>query len=176
MRVLNFFGGPGSGKSTTRAKLFGLMKSAGWRVDEAPEFAKDLTYERSWDLLGNQLFVTAGQEQRLNRLNGQVDWCLSDSPLTLALIYGQGRFDSKWYHDFVWGLFDHYDNVNVFISRAKPYEAYGRTQTEDEARQIDVKLREIMGKRIHLEVPGDRQAHKTIFAYLEGLRADAAQS
>jgi hypothetical protein len=167
MRVINLYGGPGTGKSTTRANLFGLMKGKSLLVDEAPEFAKDLTYEENWSLLANQGFVTAGQEQRQARLNGKVDWCVSDCPLPLAIYYARGtRYDTEWYRNFVWGLFDSYSNINIFLERVKPYQKYGRTQSEDEAKEIDRYLLNLMKGRIHFYVRADEEAHKNIFEHL----------
>jgi len=168
VRIINLYGGPGVGKSTTRARLFGRMKTAGLKVEEATEFAKDLTYDRAWSQLSNQAYVTAGQEIRLDRLKDQVDWCLSDSPLPLGILYtaAGSRFDTDWYRAFIWGLFDTYDNFNVLLTRAKPYQAYGRSQDETQARDLDVQLAKLMAGRIDLVVPADKFAHKVIFDHL----------
>lgn len=168
MRVINLYGGPGVGKSTTRAKLFGKMKGAGLKVEEASEFAKELTYAKAWDQLRNQAWVTAGQEMRLDRINGQVDWCISDSPLPLGILYTEAgtRFDTDWYKAFIWGLFDSYQNFNVLLTRDKPYQAYGRSQTEDEARALDAQLATLMDGRIDLVVPGNQAAHRVIFDHI----------
>lgn len=41
-KVINLYGGPGTGKSTTAAMLFAKMKLAGFNCEYVPEFAKDL--------------------------------------------------------------------------------------------------------------------------------------
>lgn len=43
--VVNLFGGPGCGKSTTMARLFADLKTRGLNVEMVSEFAKDLVYE-----------------------------------------------------------------------------------------------------------------------------------
>ena len=171
MRVINLYGGPSTGKSTTRANLFGLMKAHHLKVEEAPEYAKDLTYEKNLSALSNQFYVTGGQSYRLTRLEGQVDWCLSDSPLPLGILYVQpdGRFDADWYRSAIWGMFDSFENVNVFLRRVKLYQGYGRSQTEIEARALDERLRVLMAGRIDLEVDGDGEAHVKIFEHLKTL-------
>lgn len=73
MKLINLYGGPGTGKSTTRSGLFCLMKRAGLKVEEVTEYAKDLTYEESWALLKNQQHVTGEQDRRQRRLLGKVD-------------------------------------------------------------------------------------------------------
>ena len=39
--VINLFGGPGCGKSTTMARLFADLKARGYNVEMVSEFAKD---------------------------------------------------------------------------------------------------------------------------------------
>jgi hypothetical protein len=166
VRTLNLYGGPGTGKSTTRSLLFGLMKLGGHKVEDVPEFAKELTWTESWGTLSNQRFVFAEQEHRLRRLKGKVDWVITDSPLPLSIIYGRGEFDDPVWHDEVWRVFDGYDNVNIFLERVKPYAAYGRSETEDEARVLDSRIRRLMGQRIDLFVPGDAKAPARIMNLL----------
>lgn len=166
MRVVNLLGGPGTGKSTTRSLLFGLMKLGGHKVEDIPEFAKELTWEKSWGLLGNQRLVFATQEHRLHRLIGNVDWAITDSPLPLSIIYGRDRFDDPEWHAEVWRTFDGYDNVNVMLERVKPYQTYGRNETEDEARIIDNRIRRLMDERIDYFVPADAQAPARIMNFL----------
>ncbi|AXQ69166.1 thymidylate kinase [Caulobacter phage CcrBL9] len=166
MKVVNLYGGPGAGKSTTRAGLFYKMKMAQLVVEETPEYAKDLTYEKNWTALTNQWLVIGEQNHRLNRLRGQVDYAVTDSPLPLGLMFATPAFQTEWFTDAVWGLYDTYDNVNIFIERAKPYQKFGRNQSEDEARLIDRKLRHLMRDRIDLYVPGDENASDRIMGFL----------
>ncbi|TYO65512.1 hypothetical protein FXV83_16395 [Bradyrhizobium hipponense] len=57
--VINLIGGPGSGKSTTAAGLFFLMKLAGLKAELVVEYAKELSYDENWSTLKNQLHVLA---------------------------------------------------------------------------------------------------------------------
>lgn len=174
MKVLNLLGGPGTGKSTTRAGLFFKMKLAGHKVEEVSEYAKDLTYEQSWLLLKNQQHVTGEQDRRQRRLIDKVDWAITDSPLPLGLIYAAGTaFDNDHYRNSVWSAFDGYDNVNVLLERVKPYAAYGRSQDEDQARIIDNRIRRLMRDRIDFYIPADEHAPDRIMDVL-GLERLAA--
>jgi tRNA uridine 5-carbamoylmethylation protein Kti12 len=137
VKVINLFGGPGCGKSTTAAALFVKMKNRGMKVELVTEFAKDLTYEKRGRALSNQLYVLGKQDQRLRRLEGHVDWAITDSPLILSLAYAQSPFDQDWYTNTVVGLFNTYDNFNVNLIRDKPYATFGRNQTEEEAEALD---------------------------------------
>ncbi len=70
-KLINFFGGPSTGKSTYAAELYSDMKKRKLSVELVTEFPKDLI----WDgldtiLLCDQLFVFANQHRRINRLVG----------------------------------------------------------------------------------------------------------
>ena len=64
--VINIFGAPGAGKSTTAAALFALMKLEGYKVELVTEHAKDLTYSESFKELNDQLKVFGEQNHRMN--------------------------------------------------------------------------------------------------------------
>jgi hypothetical protein len=166
MKVINLWGGPGAGKSTTRAGLFYAMKMKQLKVEEAVEFAKELSYEKNYVTLQDQWKVTGEQHRRINILRDQVDYAITDSPLPLGILYADGRYDADWYRDAVWGLFDSFDNINVYVERVKRYQPFGRNQTEDEARIKDRELRRLVGERIDLYVPGDELAVGRILTFL----------
>lgn len=168
MKVINLWGGPGSGKSTTAAGLFAHMKLNQMKVELVTEFAKDLTYENSFITLSNQLLVTGQQDHRLRRLEGQVDYIITDSPLPLGLMYASGVFKSDWFQNCVIGAYNSYDNINFFVRRVKPYAMVGRTQTETESDQISNALINMLERYNlpYIEVDGDCKAHKLIYRHL----------
>lgn len=138
-KVINFFAGPGAGKSTTAAGLFYTMKKLGKSVELVTEYAKECVYDNSIDKMADQFYLLAKQNRRLDRLVGKVDYIITDSPLLLCAYYGElyGRhFDII---DTVSRqLFDKYDNLNVFIHRNKPFNPNGRLGGEDNAKRADV--------------------------------------
>ena len=137
LKVINLFGGPGTGKSTTRAMLFSIMKQCHMNVEEVTEYAKDVTWERNFDLFSDQLFVLANQNRRLSRLQNKVEWAVSDSPLLLSIHYVTPEYLPRNFQNLVFEVWDLYDNYNFLIERNKPYSPIGRNQTEDEAKKID---------------------------------------
>ncbi|MCW2317124.1 hypothetical protein M2322_002678 [Rhodoblastus acidophilus] len=175
LKVINLWAGPGAGKSTAAAGLFHLMKHEGYAVELVTEYAKDLTYERNWALLNNQRFVTREQDRRLRRLQGQAEWAITDSPLPLGLVYAEPNTMDL----MLWGLFEDpaYQNFNVWVERNKLYSQLGRTQTEDEAKALDVKIAKHFGLAHgpHLMTPGDPQAPYRILAWLKSLGHQSAQ-
>lgn len=137
MKVINFFGGPGAGKSTLAAKVFVRMKCERIRVELVPEFVKGLVYSGATFDIENQLYIFTQQERQLRRLIGKVDYAIVDSPLPLSIIYAQGKYAESWFERAVLDIFGTYTNINFFVRRQWEYEPYGRYQTEDEAMLID---------------------------------------
>ena len=165
MKVINLWGSPGSGKSTTAAGLFSLMKLKKKKVELVTEFAKDLTYEENFITLSNQLAVTGQQDHRLRRLEGHVDYVITDSPLPLGIMYADGVWKSDWFINCVLGAYNSYENLNFFIRRVKPYTNIGRTQTEVESNQISINLLDFLKQQnLHfVEVNGDEFAARNIY-------------
>lgn len=133
--VVNFFAGPGTGKSTTMAHCFAELKWKGYDCEMAPEFAKDKVWEGSEHVLKNQFYISGKQYHRMMRLQGKVQIILTDSPLLLATYYGRKEPDEftgllKKYHRA-------FENFNVFLKREKRYNPNGRLQTYEEAKEID---------------------------------------
>ena len=159
MKVINLWAGPGAGKSTTAAGLFYKMKFAGKKVELVTEFAKELVYENT-PTLTNNFFLIAEQDKRLRRLIGQVDYVITDCPLPLNILYSKPPFDGDWYKKMAWHVFNTYDNFNAVVQRVKPYAKYGRYQEEDEAKEIDRRVRELLDQNHipHVAVPGDESA------------------
>ena len=137
LKVINLFAGPGAGKSTLRADLFGLMKKNQKDVEEVTEFAKDKTWEKNFSALSDQLFVLANQNRRLDRLKDQVEWVVSDSPILLGVHYKTPDYLPQNFENLIFELWDTYENYNFFIERNHPYDPVGRNQTEEEAMRID---------------------------------------
>lgn len=167
-RVINLFAGPGAGKSTTAAGLFNLMKLSGEKVELVSEYAKDLTYERNASRLGNQMAILGEQFNRLYRLVDQVDWIITDSPLLLSMMYATGPFKSAGFTGTVMWAFEQFDNVNFVLKRTKEYQPYGRNQTEDEAKQVDLRVNAMLdGMGIeYTPVMGTEKAPYKIYEYV----------
>lgn len=134
LKVINFFGGPGCGKSTMAAGLFYHLKVAGFKVELVTEYAKDMVYENRPNILEDQLYVLAKQTRRVSRLEGVLDFCITDSPLVLSAIYNKG---SSLIDKLSLELFNGFDNMNFLICRSTIYQNYGREENEAEAIQID---------------------------------------
>ena len=141
MKVINLFGGPGSGKSTTAAGVFYQMKTKHKNVELVTEYAKELVYsDRVGFLNSNQEYVFAKQNHRQFILRNKVDWAITDSPLLLSLIYPQiySTSPGQYFDDYVIATFNQYQNINFFIQRPdEHFSNTGRIQTLEESRIVD---------------------------------------
>jgi hypothetical protein len=167
-RVINFWAGPGAGKTTAKAGTFFLMKALGEKAVQIEEYATERSVVQDWATLADQRKVTFKQEKRQRRFKGKVNWIVTDSPLPLGCIYGTGEFATQEFRTEVWKLFNDYANVNIFIERdpAKPYQRYARHHDADEAIALDARIREMCHGMIHLSVLGDQDAPAKVVAFL----------
>jgi adenylate kinase family enzyme len=142
MKVINLHAGPGSGKSTLASLLFYKLKVAGFKTELVGEFAKELVYSDNKTQLVNQVYILGQQYKRLKDLERSgVDIAISDSPLMLQIYYSKGRSYYSEIVNLVKVLNSEFDNIDVFVNRTKKYQGYGRTQTLEEAVEIDNYLR-----------------------------------
>lgn len=146
VKVINIFGGPGAGKSTTAAGLFFEMKKRQIEVELVTEYAKDMTWEKRHNVLSDQLYILAKQNRRVQRLAGQVEWVITDSPLLLGLVYKTENYFST-FDDFVMEVFNGYDNHNFLIGRDFEYQAAGRNQTLEQAVEVDSMMKNMLEDR-----------------------------
>jgi adenylate kinase family enzyme len=170
-KIINLFGGPGSGKSTTAARLFSEMKLEGYNVELVTEFAKQLTWQKRHNILeNNQAYVHAKQLHYLDSVVGQVDYIVTDSPTLLSAIYMPPRYPPS-FEEFVQDIFFEYDNINFIINRVKDYNPIGRNQTEAEAKVIDnaIKCYLIEIGTTFKEIDGNKNAATEILNYVKGL-------
>lgn len=130
--VINFFGGPGAGKSTAASGLFTELKKRWVSVEQVTEFAKELVWSDSAHVLSKQNYVFANQEYRLSRLADKVDVAVSDAPLLLSAFYTPESYPVSFKRS-VFDFFQAYRNINIFVERSHDYAMAGRIQNQEEA-------------------------------------------
>lgn len=153
MKVINLFGEPCSGKSTTRARLFYEMKVSGYNVEEITEYAKDIVWEERNNIINDQLYILAKQNRKLINVQNKVNWCITDSPLLLNMIYLKNntyRTYNNTLQKMIIDTFLSYDNINILLKRNHKYQTIGRMQNEDEAKKIGISIKETL---CNLEIP-----------------------
>lgn len=169
MKIINFFGGPGSGKSTTAAYVFSQFKMRGFGCQYVNEYAKDCVYQQRFALLQkDQLYILAKQNHKLKMLEigAKIDFAIVDSPLLLSNIYGHyNNSVPQSFYKLVLDYFNSYDNVNFFIERNSKFEANNRIHNQEESIKIDNYIKQyLVENNIAFE---DIVASKNVFAQLK---------
>lgn len=169
MKVINLYGGPGTGKSTTAAGLFQLMKLESLEAELVTEYAKDLVWSERHTMFSEQDYIFAKQNHRLRRLRNKVDWVVTDCPLLLGFMYMNEEMPGrKHFENFMRDMFNSYNNINIFLQRTKEYNPNGRNQTEKEAIAIDLAIMAflIKEKLPFITIPADKYAPQNILSSL----------
>ncbi len=145
--VVNFFGGPGAGKSTLALGVASKLKrSAEVNCEFVHEFAKELTWESRNAALGNQTWILGYQYEMLRRCVDQVDVIITDTSLLCSTIYchNYNLPFAKEIEDLAVAMFKSMNNLTFVVDREKEYNPIGRYQTEEEARAIDDEVLELL--------------------------------
>lgn len=146
LKVINIFGGPGTGKSTTAAYIFHDMKCSGKNVELVTEYAKDMVWEGRSNVLTDQLYMAAKQNRKLERLVDQgLEMAITDSPLILGALYQSPGYYSL-FEPFLVEVYNSYQNFNIYLKRSTEYNPLGRNQTLDEAVVIDEQNLQLLEK------------------------------
>lgn len=143
---INFWAGPGTGKSTIAAAIFANLKWLDKDCELISEYAKDMVWEESFKKLTNQIYIFSKQHKKHFVLDGKVDYVITDSAIPLTCIYDN---DTKYLKELVLSEFNKFNNLNILLKRTKKYNTNGRTQTFDEAISVDNKILNFM-KNCHI--------------------------
>ena len=143
--VVNFYGGPGTGKSTVTAHAYALLKWAGYNCEMAREYAKDKVWEGSIDVLDDQIHVFGEQYHRLHILQDKVDIILTDSPIILGLVYAETtKLPYVSFENLVMDTYNDMNNLNIVLNRIKDFEQAGRIQKVGKAIEIDHEIIDLL--------------------------------
>jgi hypothetical protein len=137
--IINLWGGPGSGKSTTAAEVFAIMKHAGMSVELITEYVKAWAWrgERIGEF--DDIYLFAKQSRRESACYGKVDWLITDSPLGLSAVYERLYHPSNTFMRDVCAAHrtrQHaagITHVNCLVRRVQA----GRYEDETAARRVD---------------------------------------
>jgi len=149
--IINLFGGPGTGKSSTAAGVFYHMKKEDYNIELVTEYAKELVYDHRHNILStDQLYILAKQHRKLLRMEGEVDYMVTDHPLLMQQIYLEnligGIYNKKILGDLILDIYNNYNNLNIFLVRNPDiqYKYEGRLQDEEGAKKIDLRIEELI--------------------------------
>lgn len=143
--MVNFYGGPGSGKTTAAHELTAALKKAGYNVEYVSEYATELVRENRTAELDNQQKVTDEQYRRFDRIRSSADVIVTDSSILLGLVYGDGKIDDE-YKKQIRGYYDSFDNFNMLVTRPKDatFQKEGRVHDEKQSLELDGKIKSML--------------------------------
>jgi hypothetical protein len=150
--IINLYGGPAAGKSTSAAYFYYLLKSEGKNVELVREYVKDWAWEKRSISTYDQIYFLGKQVRRESLLYGKVKWIVTDSPVMMNLYYAQ-RYCPQILGEGVRAATlsfyrqaadDGHKHIHVFLKRNKPYMSEGRYQTEAEAKEIDTGIKHVL--------------------------------
>ena len=128
---VGLYGGPASGKSTTRAEVFSILKKEHVEIEEVTEVAKDYVWEKAIGKLQFQPLMMAKQMWRERRLEDQVDAIITDTSTLLSLVYGAEEHGvTPEFRAWIVAEYRKANRLDFFIDRNPniPYNAAGRNQ------------------------------------------------
>lgn len=153
-KIICLYGGPGSGKSTTAAGLFYLLKNEGLTCELNREYIKDWVWEERKVRPGDQTYYFAKQARKERiYMENNVDVIITDSPLILTHFYGNkyDEFERKSNTSLVMLKHHHeickhygYKVEHFLLNRTKPYDPKGRYQDVDTAKSFDIEIESIL--------------------------------
>ncbi len=153
-KVINIVGGPGCDKTLFSSAIILRLRLLGKSVEQIPDFAKGLVWQKDFEPLKNQYSIAQQQFRMLELLDGQVQYLVTECSLAQLLYYNEHYDENicdvtktriqilQWYKQ--------HNNVCVVVERGeRPYIHSGRFQDEEGARAIDKGLVGIL-KREHI--------------------------
>lgn len=141
---LNFYAGPGAGKSTIASAVFSELKKRHINCELITEFAKRKVWEGNYGCLENQLYITAKQQYLMWTVSKHVNLIITDSPLLLGSIYG----NDDLLNQIIFREYRKFHNIDVYLTRnpKAKYQSNGRMQTHHEAIIKDNEIKTLLGQ------------------------------
>lgn len=169
--LIGLGGSPSVGKSTTAAKLFACMKEMGLSVELVTEFCKSWVWDQREITPYSELYFFGKQSHAESRLFNKVDYIITDSPTYLAAFYqkyynGNNCLSSACKEFYKRAAKDNIRVLNFLLTRQRPYVTKGRLQTQEEADEVAVLLKEWLEKESYpyeeLTCPDEERVKKII--------------
>lgn len=146
-KVINLFGSPAVGKSTTAAELYSVMKKKDLNVELVREYVKAWAWENRKINRYDQIYFFGKQVRHETLLYGRVDFLITDSPVLLASFYEEYYFHQRiilpsalnFIKDAKTEGIEYYD---FWLERIEDFDPEGRYHTEEQANELHKDLNE----------------------------------
>ena len=168
--IVNIYGGPGAGKSTTALQLVAELKKLGYHADYVSEVAKELVYAKDFEhldgTLKNQSKILFEQKRRLDIMLDNVDVVVTDSPLLLNTVYL--KENAPEYIESVFSQYENYNNYNVVVERdlSVKFEQEGRIHNLEESIKKDGEINTLLDSH---DIDYQRFDRNNIAGILDGI-------
>jgi nicotinamide riboside kinase len=149
-KVVNMLGGSGLGKSTTAAGLYHNMKMLGLNVELVREYVKNWAWTGHKVGEYDQVYIFGKQARSEYMLYGKVDYIITDSPIILSPIYekyyndGESMIETAAIKFLDKAKKNGVEHINFVLQRNKEFNPEGRYETEEQAMEVDKKVREFI--------------------------------
>jgi len=152
--VVEFYGGPSSGKSEAMARLFSLLKQRHIAAEMAPEYAKKWAYEgRQIDGL-DEFYVFGKQVGAEAALLGKVAVVVTDRPVLMSSVYTDLYGSDKIRSGVDAAVMAYMDEtkmrghrrIAVSVPRRHAYDHSGRFEDLNQAVVVDEVTRQHVGR------------------------------
>lgn len=148
-KIINIIGGPGCDKSLFSSAIILNLNLRNKSVEQIPDYAKALVWQKNFDALKNQYQVAQRQFEMLDLLDGQVQYLVTECALMQVLYYNEtyteNICDVAKTRQQILSWYNKHDNINILVERGdKKYVQTGRFQNEEDARKIDQALHEML--------------------------------
>lgn len=145
--VINAFGGPGVGKSVSCMDICQQLKKLGYNAEYVQEYAKELVYDNNMEMLDgtakHQFEMLKEQLARMDRLYGNVDFIVTDSPLLLNGVYNKEL--TPEYDQMIADLQAHFENFTYFVERDESsFQQEGRIHDLEQSKRIDADIKDLL--------------------------------
>lgn len=154
-KIINLYGGPGTGKSTSAAYLYYQLKNKGVNCELVREYVKNWVWEGRVISPYEQFYFLGKQIRQESLLLSKVDVIVTDSPVFLNIYYAKKstqpiydgiRVSALGYYKQL--LIDGHEHRHIFLNRTKKYNPAGRYQSEEEAKKIDFELKSLLSSEL----------------------------
>lgn len=128
---INFWGGPGTGKSIVAAQLFAQLKLSRISCEMVREYAKELTWAGQINQ-HEQLEISAEQHRRQASLQGKADIVVTDAPVPQGVLFAPLDYRESLL-DCLVTLTRPWNALNVLLhpNTEVPYEQAGRGESPE---------------------------------------------
>lgn len=147
--VINIYGGPGIGKSTSALGLTYKLKLRHINAEYLSEYAKSLTHNDRLKTLKNQSYVTVKQLDKQYALMDKYEVVVTDTSILLGLIPEYAGFgNTPSFESWILECYNLFDNLNIYLERNLniPYQETGRSQKKDASLMIDNQVKTLLDR------------------------------